>query len=68
MDQMSRYRQTMKRLKADIDKREAKGLKLHGGKVSTKSVREIDWDTWADSGGTAGIYAEGVKKGRIKII
>jgi hypothetical protein len=30
--------------------------------------RNIDFDTWAESGGTRGIFAKGVRNGTIKIV
>jgi hypothetical protein len=33
-----------------------------------KNIKTIDGDTWAASGGTAGIFGKAWKEGRLKII
>lgn len=40
------------------------------GFAATKTVKivEIDADTWAESGGTAGIFGKAWREGRLKIV
>lgn len=51
----------------DIGRREAKRI-LDEARKARALPTEIDFDTWAESGGTAGIFAKGVRSGKIKIV
>ena len=37
-------------------------------KKNTKKIKYITFDMWAESGGSIGMFAKGVKNGTIKII
>lgn len=42
--------------------------KLRSKAPKPKKVTTIDWETWAASGGTAGIYGKAFRAGTLKIV
>lgn len=43
-------------------------IKGKSPKAAREAPHEIDFDTWAESGGHGGIFSKGVKNGSIKIV